>query len=447
MSGALAAGNGEGYDRWMIDTVPPSSSACDVVVVGAGAAGVAAGRRLVEAGLDVIVIEARDRIGGRAHSVPTSLGAAVDVGCEWLHSAESNPWVDVARRMKFEIDETLPNWGARVSWLLGEAAQKDWAEAREAFDERCEQAAGGDEDVPESALLEPGSRWNALIGAISTWANGTELEHVSVKDHALYANSGYNWRLPRGYGTLISAYGATLPLRLQTIVERIDHSGKTITVGTNRGDISARAAIVTIPTNLLARETIRFTPRLPDKIAAAAGLPLGIANKLFLALDGPIGELPRDRHLIGALDRVATAGYQILPHGWPMIGAYFGGELAARLERRPGDMAAFAIDELAGLLGSDIRARLRPLAQSAWVQDPFANGSYSSALPGHAGDRKILMEPIDERLFFAGEACSIEFFGTAHAALISAQAAAKRIIARLVTHQQSQSRGRRILLD
>ncbi len=405
---------------------------CDVVVVGAGAAGVAAARRLIDAGLSVQVLEARDRLGGRAATVATPLDIPVDIGCEWLHSAERNPWVGVGRRLGFAIDETLPDWGQRVAWHLGESAQQDWFAAREAFDERCEQAAASPVDLPEAALLEPGGRWNGLLRAISTWANGTELERVSVKDHARYENSQLNWRVLKGYGTLISTYGATLPVRFGTRVERIDHSGKSIIVGTSRGDLSARAVIVTIPTNLLAAEAIRLHPALPDKLAAAAGLPLGIADKLFLAIDGPVEQLPRDRHLIGHLDRTATGGYQIRPHGWPMIEGYFGGVLATELERQGLDgMTAFALDELAGLFGADLRKRLRPIAHSAWVLDPLANGSYSCALPGHADDRAVLAQPVDDRLFFAGEACSIEFFGTAQGAYLSAVAAADRIIAAL----------------
>ena len=408
----------------------PRSSSCDVVVVGAGAAGVGAGRHLVAAGLDVIVLEARDRLGGRAHSVATALGIPVDIGCEWLHSAERNPWTGIARDLGFEIDETLPDWGQRVSWHFGKAAQRDWMAAREAFDERCARAAKERDDRPESALLEAGGRWNGLLRAISTWANGTELERVSVKDHDRYDNSMYNFRVPRGYGTLISAYGAELPVRFGCIVERIDHSGRAITVSTNQGEITTQAVIVTLPTNLLAAESIRFTPALPDKIAAASGLPLGIADKLFLAVDGAVDDLPRDRHLIGKTDRAETGGYQLRPHGWPAIGAYFGGQFAAGLEREgPAGMAGFAIDELVGLFGAGIRARLTPLASSAWVLDPLATGSYSCALPGHADDREILAAPIDERLFFAGEACSIAFFGTAHGAFITAVAAAERIVA------------------
>jgi len=408
------------------------SSACDVVVVGAGAAGVAAGRRLMEAGLEIVVLEARDRLGGRAHTVAPVPDMPLDVGCEWLHSAESNPWVGVARALGFAIDETLPNWGARVSWHFGDAAQDDWMAAREAFDERCEAAARDEHDRAESELLEPGGKWNALIGAISTWANGTELERVSVKDHARYENSMLNWRLLKGYGALITAAGGTLPVRLGTMVERIDHRGKTITIATSRGDISARAVIVTIPTNLLARETIRFLPALPDKIAAAAGLPLGVADKMYFAIEGPAEDLPRDRHLIGKIDQVATGGYHVRIHGWPVIEAYLGGTLATELEKAgPEGMADFAIGELVGLLGSAMRPRLKPIAHSAWVLDPLATGSYSCAIPGHADDRLILMEPVGERLFFAGEACSVNFFGTAHAASISAVAAADRAIASL----------------
>jgi len=417
------------------------SSVCDVAIVGAGAAGVGAARRLAAAGLDIVVLEARDRLGGRAFSAPTELGHAMDVGCEWLHSARRNPWTRIAQELGFAMDERPPNWAARVSWHFSEQAQDEWLEARAAFDERCERAAEGPHDLAESELLEPGGRWNGLIGAISTWANGTELERVSVKDHARYENDQLNWRVLEGYGTLISTYGRSLPVSFGTVVERIDHRGRTIILVTNRGDLVARAAIVTIPTNLLARETIRFVPALPDKITAAAGLPLGIANKLFFALDGPVEDLPRDRHLIGHVDRVRTGGYHIRPHGWPVVGGYFGGALGRELEADGGKaMVAFALDEIAGLFGSDIRRKLKPVAQSAWVGDAFANGSYSCALPGQADDRLALMAPVDDRLYFAGEACSINFFGTAHGAYISAVAAAEQAITALTPQRETVSR-------
>jgi monoamine oxidase len=407
-------------------------SSYDIVVVGAGAAGLGAARRLMEGTCRVLVVEARDRLGGRAHSVVTALGHAVDVGCEWLHSADQNPWTGIARGLGFAIDETLPDWGQRVAWHSGGAAQEDWYAARAAFDERCAAAAAAPEDVAEATLLEPNGAWNTLIGAISTWANGTELENVSVQDHDRYDNNAVNWRVLRGYGTLVSTYGAAVPVRRNTVVERIEHGGRRVKLVTAQGDITARAVIVTVPTNVLAAEAIRFFPALPDKVEAAAGLPLGIANKAFLAVEGGGEALPRDRHLTGRIDRIATGNYQLRPHGWPLISCYFGGRNAVALEREgPDGMAAFAIDELVGLIGGEYRRRLTPLATSAWVADPFARGSYSCALPGRRPARAALATPVDGRLFFAGEACSDHFFGTAHGAFITGVAAADAALAAL----------------
>jgi monoamine oxidase len=400
----------------------------DVVVVGGGAAGLAAARRVREAGRTVLVLEARDRLGGRAWTVPTRLGIAVDLGCEWLHSADRNPWVGIARDMGFRLDERLPDWGRRLARHGADAAE--WFAVRGAYEQRLEAAAALPEDGPAAALLPPGGRWNALIGAISSWANGVEPERLSIKDYARYADSGINWRVFQGYGSLIARYGRDLTVRLGTPVRGVDRRGRALCIETDRGAVGARAAIVTVPTPLLA--AIDFRPALPAKLAAAAGLPLGAANKLFLALAGRAEDLPADRHEIGTIDRVATGGYQLRPHGWPIIAGYFGGRFAAELEAAgPGAMADFAIGELAALFGGAIRARLTPLASSAWISDPWARGSYSSALPGCADARAVLAEPVDDRLFFAGEACSIDDFGTAHGAFITGRAAAEQALAAL----------------
>ena len=124
--------------------------------------------------------------------------------------------------------------------------------------------------------------------------------------------------------------------------------------------------------------------------------------------------------------------YQIRPFGRPRINCFFGGRFAASLERDGFDaMVAFATDELAGLLGNDVRRHLKPLAASFWRQDEFARGSYSYALPRHADDRARLVAPVDGRLFFAGEACSLNFFSTAHGAYETGTAAAEAALASL----------------
>src|SRR5271168_1019010 len=114
----------------------------DVAVVGAGAAGLAAAQRLRERGLRVLVLEARDRIGGRSHTVTTANGFAADLGCGWLHSADRNPWVPIARELGFTVDQTLPGWGERlVRSGYSRAEQDEWVRTREDFYQRLEEAA------------------------------------------------------------------------------------------------------------------------------------------------------------------------------------------------------------------------------------------------------------------------------------------------------------------
>jgi monoamine oxidase len=194
----------------------------------------------------------------------------------------------------------------------------------------------------------------------------------------------------------------------------------------------AARVIVTVPTAAIAGEHLIFDPPVTDKTAAASGLPLGLADKLFLRFDGMLPGIGSDVHLIGSTRRRETMSYQIQPFGRNLIVCFFGGRFAAQLERDGIDaMAAFAADELAALFGEDVRKQLRPLAASAWRADPFACGSYSYALPGHADDRARLAAPVDDRLFFAGEACSPNFFSTAHGAYQTGLDAADAALASL----------------
>ena len=128
-----------------------------------------------------------------------------------------------------------------------------------------------------------------MIDAISTYINGCELDHVSILDMDAYEDTEINWRVRRGYGALMAAYGAPCPLALNCKVTLIDHSGKRVRIETSQGTLTADKVIVTVPTNLIADEAIRFHPALPAKVDAARGLPLGLADKVMLALDEPRG--------------------------------------------------------------------------------------------------------------------------------------------------------------
>jgi monoamine oxidase len=299
----------------------------------------------------------------------------------------------------------------------------------DAFYERLWQSAQNGNDEPASRSLEPGNRWNPMIDAISTYINGCELEDMSTLDWEAYEDSELNWRVRRGYGALIAAYGAPGPVALNCNVALIDHSGKHVRLETSLGRLTADKVIVTVPTNLIAEEAIRFSPPLPAKVDAAAGLPLGLDDKVTLALDGAEA-FPKEGNLRGATMRTGMGTYHIRPFGQPCIEGFFGGSFARQLEDAgEGAIAAHSIDEIAGFLGNEIRRKLKPLYESRWGHDPFARGSYSHALPGHAGDRAVLAAPVDGRLFFAGEATSPNFFTTAHGARDSGERAAKEVLA------------------
>src|SRR6266487_3062632 len=409
-------------------------SPVDVAIIGAGAAGLGAANALKNSGLSTILLEARDRVGGRAHTIMASPDVTFDVGCGWLHSADENSFVKIAEQLNFEINKSLPPWRDRAyGKAFPQGDRDDFIRALNAFYDRAEQAAKEAErsgrDGPAHLCLEPGNRWNPMIDAISTYINGCELDSVSLLDMDAYEDTDLNWRIRRGYGALIAAYGATCPLAFNCVVTLIDHSAKRVRIETSRGRLSASKVIVTVPTNLIADEAIRFHPSLPAKVDAARGLPLGLADKVMLALDEPEA-LPKDGNLRGATMRTAMGTFHLRPFGQPCIEGFFGGRFARELEDAgDGALAAQGIDEIAGFLGNDYRRKLRPLRESRWAHDPFARGSYSHALPGHAGARALLAAPVDGRLFFAGEATSPNFFSTAHGARDSGERAAGEVLA------------------
>ena len=412
------------------------------VVIGGGAAGIAAARTLHDAGHGVLLVEASDRLGGRAHSLSlasliareggnadrrTALrGEHVDAGCGWLHSAKRNPWTSIAETLGFTVDRSDANW--RSQWRdlrFTPEEQASSSAAYQAWNERALAALDG----PDRALSEfvaHDDPWRPKIDAISGYANGANLTQVSLHDWAAYESAATddNWSIKEGYGTVVTSHANGLNVRLSTPVTRIDHSRRVIKLDTPVGTIEADHVVVCVPTTVLASAQIVFDPPLPDKHAAAADLPLGIADKVFLYVDRP--DWPTNAHLVGNPYSACTASHRLSPFGWPIVESFFGGDCAEMLE--DGDAAQFAIDELVGLLGSDWRPRLTPLAATRWRHEPFISGSYSHARVGRAGQRSVLAEPVDGRIHFAGEACHPFDFSTAHGAYETGVSAALAVI-------------------
>ena len=269
-----------------------------------------------------------------------------------------------------------------------------------------------------------------MIDAISTYINGCELDQVSMLDMDAYEDTEINWRVRRGYGALIAAYGAPCPVALNCAVTLIDHSGERIRIETSQGTLTADKVIVTVPTNLIADEAIRFYPRAAGQGRRRAR-PAARPRRQGDAGARRAARRCRRKAICAARPCAPRwAPTTLRPFGQPCIEGFFGGRFAQSLEDAgDGALAAQSIDEIVGFLGNDFRRKLKPLAESRWAHDPFARGSYSHALPGHAGDRAVLAAPVDGRLFFAGEATSPEFFSTAHGARDSGERAAGEVLA------------------
>jgi len=423
-------------------TAPSTTSApfpdqLDIAIIGAGAAGIAAVRRLAATGLSIGVIEARDRVGGRAHTLDHRLVAhrqgsvevGLDMGCGWLHSADENELAAIGHQAGFSIDETPPPWrGSAFNLGLTPTEQADFGQAFDAFESRIARAASAGDDHPASdqfaAPDDPDSRWNPRMDAISGALNGAKFAEVSTLDYDAYRDTGVNWRVREGYGRLISTLAQGLPVFLDCAVRRIDRSGPRLRIETTRGNVDCRAVILTVPTRLIGHETIRIDPPVPTLIEAALGIPLGLASKLHMTVERP-EDFPADSQLWGRTDTAQTGGYHLRPFGRPMIEAYFGGDLAWGLEGE-GEAAFFdfAVAELSNLLGSSFRRRLSPVATSMWGAEEWSRGAYSHCLPGHGGDRAVLKQPIENRIFIAGEATAEAFYGTAHGAWMEGERAA-----------------------
>ena len=363
-----------------------TNSETEVAIIGGGAAGIAAGRRLRAAGIDCLVIEARGRLGGRAWTVTDASGFALDLGCGWLHSADRNPWTQIAEMQGRTIDKTPPPWtrpSLPIRFPLDE--QQDFRKSMDALYDRLEAILAKGGDVAAAAALAPDGRWTNLLTAVGTYISGAELSRISGRDFINYQDSDVNWSVIEGFGATIAAAGTELRMALESPVSRIDHSGRRLKIETAKGVITADQAIVTLPTAVLADNERLFSPALPQKTKAARGLPLGLADKLFIAL-ADAEEFEPNTRVFGRTDRVATASYQFRPFGRPMIEAYYGGSHAAALEAE-GERAFFdfAVSELTALFGSGFARRRETNPYASLGRRPVCARLVFVCAAGHGG--------------------------------------------------------------
>ncbi len=408
------------------------SNTVDVVVIGAGAAGLAAGHALTVSGLTSLVLEADARIGGRAHTEIMPDGTPFDLGCHWMHSASLNPFVGTADALGVRY-ERREGYGRSTffqndHWL----DDAEVAAATQAMDDRETAVAaawsrGMDQSVMET--VERDGPWTELLDYYDTLDTSSDVDQISIGDLVSCDDTEENWPVVDGYGILVSRWGATVPVSLNTTVISVRWDSSGVTVETNKGQIQAKCAVIAVSTGVLASGDIKFSPELPiEKQSAISALPLGNYNRIRLEIDRQV--FPDD---LAERVVVSRAGYSPIQislgaYGFNCAIGIVAGRYADWLERAGTAASREAvIDALCHVFGNDLRTKVKSDRQSAWRGNPFVRGAYSTSVPGQFHQRLILAQPVADRLFFCGEATSTDHFCTCHGARITGERAVREV--------------------
>jgi monoamine oxidase len=416
----------------------------DVVVIGAGLAGLGAATALRARGRRCVILEASGRVGGRAWTTsPASLGGVwFDMGAVWFHDAEHNPLIPIA---KAAGDRLLRSDEIRTerTYVGSRLITDDEARSYDGAWSRFENAADALlRDLPDVSLADvtnslPNDPWAATVEA---WEGpvicAADAAKFSARDWRRNALGGSNLVAEGGIGAFVARRLATgLDIRLNTPVTKV-RWGKRVTVETSDGTLTAGACIVTVSTGVLGSGTLVFDPALPPDVQDSIhALPMGLALKVALRANGS-DRLDLPLHC--SIDRqVPRSGLPLMPFQcWPFgrdyVQGWIGGGVAWDLARA-GEAAAvdYALGQLRDLFGGRVDRLFAGggTLVTHWDADPWIRGAYCYAVPGawHARDH-LGMPLADGRLMFAGEACNIPYAGTLAGAWISGQAAAKAAV-------------------
>jgi monoamine oxidase len=413
----------------------PLPREADIVVIGAGAAGIAAARRIIAAGRKVIVVEAANEIGGRCLTDSTTFDVPVDRGARWLHNPDANPLVRLARALALEMVVAPVGQKIRIGRRNARPGEtEEFLAALVRTNRAIEDASRGKVDVAcASALPKDLGDWAGtaefVMGASAT---GKDLRDLSVIDKVRGGDRGALIACRLGLGTMMGKLADQVPLTLSTPASRVEWSNRDVTVQTPAGKIAARAAVVTVSTNVLASGAIRFDPDLPKrKLDAAQKLSLGSFDHITLQLSGnPLG-LARDDAIIEQSSSTKTALLLANIGGSSVcsvdVGGAFGSDLSAQGEKA---MVAFAVEWLTKLFGSEVAASVKKSAATRWNAAPFVLGAMSAAGPGGQPSRAVLAEPMGA-VFLAGEATHETLWGTVDGAWESGERAAEAALRKI----------------
>jgi monoamine oxidase len=404
-----------------------ASGETDVAIIGAGAAGIAAARKVAAAGRRFVLIEASDHIGGRCVTDTRIFGVPFDRGAHWLHMPDINPLAKL--RAGLDIYPAPPGQKLRIGRRNArEGEMEDYLATIVRANRAIQDAARGKVDVAcMQALPKDLGEWRPAVEfVLGPFGCGKNLDEISVVDFARSLERDVDAFCRQGFGALLAKLAAELPVQLNMPVARMLSLRNVIEIETARGRINARAAIVTASTGVLEAGKIKFAPDLPKRHTdAIAKLSLGSYDHVALELKANPLQLQNDDLVFEKASGARTAALLANVSGTPLamveVAGKLGRELAAQGEAA---MVDFATGWLADLFGADVKKAIGRTHATRWAAEPWVLGAFSAAAPGGQGGRKVLMEPVRDRLFFAGEAVHETLWGTVGGAWESGERAA-----------------------
>ena len=408
----------------------------DAAVVGAGIAGLTAAGALQAAGLSVLVLEARERIGGRVLTESETFGFPFEQGATLLRGGTRNPLARYAAGAGLGLSsDASPATLLGPGGAVGPGETTLWHRARGAVESAVADARRKSRDGPvvTREMTDPQVDLLRLQYGLEL---GASPERASAIDLAarIRTDPDTGARVEAGFSAIPAALAAGLPVWLDTAVGRIEWGGGDVVIDTSRGSVRTTRVVIAVPLANLARGPVAFFPILPEwKRQAIDGLMTGISERLTLSFSqnvfgGARGERIYQRVRHGAQSDTWHA-IRLNPMGRAMASEDLAGDAARQAVAIGGDAAGWAmVDRLAAQFGGAVRHYYQGAHLTAWHRDPWSLGSTSYAPIGRHRLRVRLAEPVARRLYFAGEACSVAWAGQTAGAYEAGREAAAAIL-------------------